>query len=56
MSVCSSPASVPNRVARSTSSGLHENSPRIEFGVDLSYASFTFESDTDLLPYFSRMF
>src|SRR4026208_2046668 len=37
------------------SSGVHENSARIVPGVDLSYASTTFESDTDLLPCSSRI-
>jgi len=40
---------------RAASSGVHENSPRIVPGVDLSYASTTLASETDLLPYSSRM-
>src|SRR3954470_22842505 len=50
MSVCSSPARVPYFDERSASSGDQENSPRSEPGVDLSYASEMFDSDTDLLP------
>src|SRR5262245_64938 len=41
-------------VARAVSSGDHENSLRNSGRVDLSYASLTFESETDLLPYCSR--
>ena len=44
-----------HRVARSASSGLQENSRRNSVGVDLSLASITFESETDLLPYRSRI-
>ena len=40
--------------ARAASSGVHENSVRNSGSVDLSYASLTFDSDTDLLPYCSR--
>ena len=36
--------------ARAASSGVHENSLRNSGSVDLSYASLTFDSDTDLLP------
>jgi hypothetical protein len=35
---------------RSASSGVHENSPRIEPGMALSDASRTLVSETDLLP------
>ncbi|MND06217.1 hypothetical protein D3C83_274790 [compost metagenome] len=50
MSVCSSPDSAVNRAARSASSGVHANSLRTASGVELSFASRTLESDTDLLP------
>src|SRR5678815_2677444 len=55
MSVCRLSAMDPYFAPRSASSGVHENSARIVPGVDLSYASTTFESDTDLLPCSSRM-
>ena len=50
MLVVSSPANAFHFAARAASSGVHENSLRNSGSVDLSYASFTFESDTDLLP------
>ena len=50
MLVVSSPANAPHFSARATSSGVHENSLRNSGSVDLSYASLTFDSDTDLLP------
>jgi hypothetical protein len=50
MSVVSSPANAFHCSARRTSSGVHENSLRNSGSVDLSYASLTYESDTDLLP------
>ena len=40
--------------ARATSSGDHENSLRNPASIERSYASFTLEIDTDLLPYCSR--
>ena len=55
MSVWSSPENAPHFAARSASSWVHENSLRIDPGVALSPASRTFDSDTDLLPYFSRI-
>src|SRR5260221_14479592 len=55
MSVINSSDTSAHRSARATSSGLHANSPRIPLGVDLSYASLTLDSDTDLLPYVSRI-
>ena len=55
MSVSRLSANEPNFIPRSASSGVHENSPRIVPGVDLSYASTTLASETDLLPYCSRM-
>ena len=53
--VVSSEAKAPQRSARSTSAWLQANSARYERGVDFSYASVTFESDTDLLPCVSRI-
>ena len=50
MLVVSSPARAFHFAARATSSGVHENSLRNSGSVDLSYASLTFDSDTDLLP------
>ncbi len=50
MLVVSSPASAFHFDARDASSGVHENSLRNSGSVDLSYASLTFDSDTDLLP------
>ena len=46
----SSPATLLHFSARAASSGVHENSLRNSGSVDLSYASLTFDSDTDLLP------
>ena len=40
--------------ARAASSGVHENSVRKPGSIAPSYASLMFESETDLLPYFSR--
>src|SRR3954453_6419818 len=54
-SVVSSPATLLHFSALAASSGDHANSRLNSAEVDLSYASFTFASDTDLLPYFSRM-
>ena len=55
MAVVSSCAKPPHFLARSASSPLHENSTLIASGVERSYASLTLASETDLLPYFSRM-
>src|SRR5215469_15413750 len=55
MFVVNSLAKLLHFSARSASSGLHANSRRNSADVDLSYASVTFESETDLLPYCSRM-
>src|SRR5512141_3464480 len=55
MFVCSSPEKLLHFCARAASSPVHANSRRNSGSVDLSYASFTFDSDTDLLPYFSRI-
>jgi hypothetical protein len=54
-SVVNSPARLLHFSARAASSGDQANSRRNSLEVDLSYASFTFVSDTDLLPYFSRI-
>src|SRR5213080_1336085 len=54
MLTSSSPARTLHFAARAASSGLHENSARKAVGVDLSLASMTLDSETDLLPYRSR--
>src|SRR4029078_10174986 len=46
----SSLANAPHFSARAASSALHENSVRNSGSIDLSYASLTFDIDTDLLP------
>src|ERR1700674_1392716 len=51
MLVSKSPATEPHLVDRAASSGVQENSLRKFGSDDLSYASLTLESDTDLLPY-----
>jgi hypothetical protein len=55
MFVVSSPATLLHFSARAASSGVHANSRRNSAVVDRSYASLTFDRDTDLLPNFSRM-
>jgi hypothetical protein len=50
MLVVSSLANALHFAARCASSAVHENSVRNSGSVDLSYASFTFDNDTDLLP------
>src|SRR5580704_5176136 len=55
MFVVSSPPTALHFSARVLSSGVHENSLRNAGRVDLSYASETFDSDTDLLPWRSRI-
>ena len=52
-SSCESDAQVSIRFA---SSGVQANSLRNDVGMDLVLPSITFESETDLLPYVSRIF
>src|SRR5215218_8198786 len=54
MLTSSSPARTLHFAALAASSASHENSARKAVGVDLSLASITFDSETDLLPYRSR--
>src|SRR5512142_1823349 len=55
MFVWSSPEKLLHFCARAASSSVHANSRRNSGSVDLSYASLTVDSETDLLPYFSRI-